>query len=77
MAFLWGPCRFIRYIQRGKGLLGKWSKSSMYNKVSKEIKAKTIIDEPVMGIDWMPTFSHITGSKLSTIKSMEKIYGHY
>ena len=33
-----------------------------------EIKAKTIIDEPVMGIDWMPTFSHITGSKLSDNK---------
>ena len=32
--------------------------------VCKEVKAKTIIDEPVMGIDWMPTFSHITGSKL-------------
>ncbi len=37
-------------------------------KYPKEIKAKTIIDEPVMGIDWMPTFSHITGSKLSTNK---------
>ena len=24
-----------------------------------------IIDEPVMGIDWMPTFASITGSKLS------------
>ena len=33
-----------------------------------EIKANTIIDEPVMGIDWMPTFSHITGSKLSDNK---------
>ncbi len=33
-----------------------------------EIKAKTIIDEPVMGIDWMPTFSHITSSKLSANK---------
>ena len=37
-------------------------------KYPKEIKAKTIIDEPVMGIDWMPTFSHITSSKLSTNK---------
>ena len=37
-------------------------------KYPKEIKAKTIIDEPVMGIDWMPTFSHITGSKLSDNK---------
>ncbi len=37
-------------------------------KYPKEIKAKTIIDEPIMGIDWMPTFSHITGSKLSTNK---------
>ena len=37
-------------------------------KYPKEINAKTIIDEPVMGIDWMPTFSHITGSKLSTNK---------
>ncbi|MEC7247150.1 MAG: sulfatase, partial [Bacteroidota bacterium] len=37
-------------------------------KYPKEIKAKTIIDEPVMGIDWMPTFSHITRSKLSTNK---------
>ena len=37
-------------------------------KYPKEIKANTIIDEPVMGIDWMPTFSHITGSKLSDNK---------
>ena len=37
-------------------------------KYPKEIKANTIIDEPVMGIDWMPTFSHITGSKLSENK---------
>ena len=37
-------------------------------KYPSEIKAKTIIDEPVMGIDWMPTFSHITGSKLSDNK---------
>ena len=37
-------------------------------KYPSEIKAKTIIDEPVMGIDWMPTFSHITSSKLSTNK---------
>ena len=37
-------------------------------KYPREIKAKTIIDEPVMGIDWMPTFSHITGSKLSDNK---------
>ena len=37
-------------------------------KYPKEIKANTIIDEPVMGIDWMPTFSHITGSKLSNNK---------
>ena len=37
-------------------------------KYPSEIKANTIIDEPVMGIDWMPTFSHITGSKLSTNK---------
>ena len=29
---------------------------------------KTIIDEPVMGIDWMPTFSFLTGSKLSENK---------
>ena len=37
-------------------------------KYPREIKANTIIDEPVMGIDWMPTFSHITGSKLSDNK---------
>ena len=37
-------------------------------KYPKEIKANTIIDVPVMGIDWMPTFSHITGSKLSNNK---------
>lgn len=37
-------------------------------KYPKEIKANTIIDEPVMGIDWMPTFSYITGSKLSDNK---------
>ena len=37
-------------------------------KYPSEIKANTIIDEPVMGIDWMPTFSHITGSKLSDNK---------
>ena len=37
-------------------------------KYPREIKAKTIIDEPVMGIDWMPTFSHITGSELSDNK---------
>ena len=30
--------------------------------------AETIIDEPVMGIDWMPTFSKLTGSTLSENK---------
>ena len=37
-------------------------------KYPKEIMPKTIIDEPVMGIDWMPTFSFLTGSKLSENK---------
>ena len=37
-------------------------------KYPKEIIPKTIIDEPVMGIDWMPTFSFLTGSKLSENK---------
>ena len=37
-------------------------------KFPKEIMPKTIIDEPVMGIDWMPTFSFLTGSKLSENK---------
>jgi len=37
-------------------------------KYPKEIIPKTIIDEPVMGIDWMPTFSFLTGAKLSEKK---------
>ena len=37
-------------------------------KYPKEIMPKTIIDEPVMGIDWMPTFSFLTGAKLSEKK---------
>jgi len=37
-------------------------------KYPKEIMPKTIIDEPVIGIDWMPTFSFLTGSKLSENK---------
>ena len=37
-------------------------------KYPNEIRAGTIIDEPVMGIDWMPTFSKLTGSNLSENK---------
>ncbi len=37
-------------------------------KYPNEIMAGTIIDEPVMGIDWMPTFSKLTGSNLSENK---------
>ena len=37
-------------------------------KYPKEIEAGITIDEPVMGIDWMPTFANLTGSKLSENK---------
>ena len=37
-------------------------------KYPSQIKAGTVIDEPVMGIDWMPTFSGLTGSNLSDNK---------
>ncbi len=36
--------------------------------IEKEKEPGTIIDEPVMGIDWMPTFSKLTGSNLSENK---------
>ena len=44
--------------REGKVLLGKAVKVPCIIKYPKEIKAQTIIDEPVMGIDWMPTFSY-------------------
>ena len=33
-----------------------------------EISAGTVIDEPLMGIDWLPTFANLTNSKLSSNK---------
>lgn len=33
-----------------------------------EISAGTVIDEPLMGIDWLPTFADLTNSKLSSNK---------
>jgi len=33
-----------------------------------EISAGTVIDEPLMGIDWLPTFASLTDSKLSSNK---------
>ena len=45
--------------------MGRWKRVPCIIKYPREIKAKTIIDEPVMGIDWIQ-LSHITGSKLST-----------
>ena len=34
----------------------------------KEIKPNTIISNPLMGIDWLPTFAELTNSKLSNNK---------
>lgn len=34
----------------------------------KEIKPNTVISTPLMGIDWLPTFASVTGSKLSENK---------
>ena len=37
-------------------------------KYPNEISAGTVIDEPLMGIDWLPTFADLTNSKLSSNK---------
>ena len=37
-------------------------------KYSKEITKGTLIDEPLMGIDWLPTFASVTNSKMSSNK---------
>ena len=37
-------------------------------KYPNEINAGTVIDEPLMGIDWLPTFADLTNSKLSSNK---------
>ena len=37
-------------------------------KYPEKISAGTIIDEPLMGIDWLPTFASLTDSKLSSNK---------
>ena len=37
-------------------------------KYPEKISAGTVIDEPLMGIDWLPTFASLTDSKLSSNK---------
>ena len=37
-------------------------------KYPKKIKKGTVIDEPVMGIDWLPTFASVTNSQMSSNK---------
>jgi arylsulfatase len=37
-------------------------------KYPKQIKKGTVIDEPLMGIDWLPTFASVTNSKMSSNK---------
>ena len=37
-------------------------------KYPKKIKKGTVIDEPLMGIDWLPTFASVTNSQMSSNK---------
>ena len=37
-------------------------------KYPKKIKKGTVIDEPLMGIDWLPTFANVTNSQMSSNK---------
>ena len=37
-------------------------------KYPNKINSGTIIDEPLMGIDWLPTFANVTGSSMSSNK---------
>ena len=37
-------------------------------KYPNKINSGTVIDEPLMGIDWLPTFANVTGSRMSSNK---------
>ena len=37
-------------------------------KYPNKINSGTVIDEPLMGIDWLPTFAYVTGSSMSSNK---------
>ena len=48
--------------------MGGWTKRPCIVKYPKKIKKGTVIDEPLMGIDWLPTFANVTNSQMSSNK---------